>query len=174
MRECLKLLFTRHSTRTYTNEPIVDEDLKLILKAAISAPSGGNLQPWRIYYTKKQKIKDQLSKAAYNQNCIKSAPLVIIVCGIPEQSAAVYGERGRTLYYIQDTAAMSQNILLAAHALGYGAVWVGAFDEKKVSQILKLRDNIRPLVIIPIGKPKNQKSIGKTTRKPLENVAFEL
>lgn len=163
---------TRQSCRSFSNESVDEQDLEIIFKAAIRAPSGGNLQPWSIYFTKNSIIKKQLSAAAYNQKYVKDAPIVIVVCGIPEKSAIKYGERGRTLYYIQDTAAMTQNILLAAHALGYGAVWVGAFDENKVRQILSLPEGTRPMAIIPIGKAREFSS--KTPREPLSSIIHEL
>lgn len=172
MRECLKLLMTRKSVRKFKPDKIEDSDLQLILEAAIRAPSGGNLQPWSIYFTKNNKIKNELAKAAYNQSYVAEAPVVIIVCGIPDKSAAVYGERGRTLYYIQDTAAMTQNILLAAHALGYGSVWVGAFDESKVARILNLDKGQRPMAIIPIGLPDEQRPL--TEREQLSKIIHEL
>ncbi len=172
MRECIDIIMTRQSCRSFLSEPIDEKDLEIIFKAAIRAPSGGNLQPWSIYFTKNPNIKKQLSEAAYGQEYVRNAPIVIIVCGIPEKSAIKYGERGRTLYYIQDTAAMTQNILLAAHALGYGAVWVGAFDEKQVSHILNLPDGTRPMAIIPIGKAREFSS--KTPREPLSSIIHEL
>jgi nitroreductase len=64
-----------------------------------------------------------------------------------------YGERGRSLYCIQDTAAVTQNILLASHSLGLGTCWIGAFDEEAVKSIVKTPDDMRPVVMIPIGYP---------------------
>jgi nitroreductase len=73
------------------------------------------------------------------------------VCGVPEESAERYKERGRTLYVLQDTAALTLNILHAAHMLGYGACWIGAFNEDEVSKILQIPSNIRPVSMIPVG-----------------------
>jgi nitroreductase len=83
---------------------------------------------------------------------IAEAPVVVVVCANYPRSMRVYGERGR-LYAEQDATAAVQNMLLAAHALGLGSVWVGAFVEPEVSKILSLPDHVRPLAILPIGYP---------------------
>ncbi|MEM4201893.1 MAG: nitroreductase family protein, partial [Candidatus Hadarchaeum sp.] len=82
------------------------------------------------------------------------------------RTASRYGDRGRNLYCIQDTAAVAQNIHLAAYALGYGTCWVGAFDEKAVAEAIKAPEGIRPLIMIPIGKPREKPK--PTSRAPLK------
>ena len=89
--------------------------------------------------------------AALEQEPIEEAPLSLVVCADQDRSAQRYGERGRELYCILDAAASVENILLAAHALGLGACWVGAFNDQLVSRILKLPEHLRPVAIIPIG-----------------------
>jgi nitroreductase len=81
------------------------------------------------------------------------APINLVVCANQERSARRYGDRGRTLYSVLDAAAAVENILLAAHSLGLGACWVGAFDAEKVSLALKLPKALRPVAIIPVGYP---------------------
>ena len=150
--EPLRILFERYSCRSFYPDPIPEEDLRWILEAARWAPSAGNLQPWHFYVVRQKALKKLLAQAAWNQNFIVQAAVVIVVCAIPEQSGWHYGERGRNLYVYQDTAAAVQNILLAATGLGYGSCWVGAFDEEAVRQILQLPAQQRPVAIIPIGK----------------------
>ena len=78
------------------------------------------------------------------------------MCANTERSARRYGERGRTLYAIQDATIAAQNMMLAATALGYGTCWVGAFNEAQVKKILKIPDGIRPIAIIPVGVPNEE------------------
>ena len=150
-----KVLPSRHCVRSFDpGKEIPDDKVEKILSAAKMAPSAGNAQDWEFIVIRAGKIKQQLVEAAGNQDFIAPAPVVIIVCLNFKKINPEYGQRGRELYAIQDTAAAAQNILLAATALGLGACWVGAFDEAKVKGVLGLGQNLRPVVIIPIGYPK--------------------
>ena len=151
-KECLNQIRGRRSIRRFSSEPIDEGDIKDILKVGFSAPSAGNRQPWRVVIVKDQELKNQLSDAAFGQTFLARAPVVYVVCGVPEESAERYKERGSTLYYIQDTAALTLNLLHAAHMLGYGACWIGAFNESEVSTVLKIPSNMRPVSIIPVGR----------------------
>ena len=94
----------------------------------------------------------ELARAAFNQHFIAVAPLVAVAC-LDRRIAARYGDRGVNLYSIRDVAASVENMLLTAHELGLGSVWVGAFNEYDVAEILELPDNLRPVAIVPIGYP---------------------
>ena len=144
---------TRRSIRTFTEEEVSEEEIEKILDAARWAPSAGNIQPWIFIVVRDPKRKRRLSEAALNQLFIEEAPVVIVVCADQERSGRVYGRRGIDLYCIQDTAAAIQNLLLAAHALGLGACWVGAFNEDAVGHALNIPAGVRPVAIIPIGRP---------------------
>ena len=144
---------TRRSIRAFTEEEVSDEEIEKILDAARWAPSAGNIQPWIFVIVRDPKRKRRLSEAALNQLFIEEAPVVIVVCADQERSGRVYGRRGSDLYCIQDTAAAIQNLLLAAHALGLGACWVGAFNEDAVRHVLNIPDGVRPVAIIPMGRP---------------------
>ena len=150
-KECLSQIRGRRSIRKFLSEQIDEEDIKDIVKVGFSAPSGGNRQPWRVVIVKDQNIKDQLSDAA-GQSFMAKAPVIFVVCAVPEESAERYQERGRTLYVLQDTAALTLNILHAAHMLGYGSCWIGAFNEEEVSRILIVPPDMRPVAMIPVGK----------------------
>jgi len=144
---------TRRSIRAFTREEVSDREIKEILDAARWAPSAGNIQPWIFVIIRKPEMKRRLAEAALNQHFIYEAPVVIVVCADRERSGMYYGSRGANLYCIQDTAAAIQNILLAAHALGLGACWVGAFNEEEVKLILRAPRGVRPVAIVPIGHP---------------------
>ncbi len=151
-KECLNQISSRRSIRRFSSEPIDERHINDIVKAGFSAPSAGNRQPWRVIIVTDQDVKDQLSNAAGGQTFIAKAPVIFVVCGVPEESAQRYKERGKTLYVLQDTAALTLNILHAAHMLGFGACWIGAFNEEEVSKILRIPSNMRPISMIPVGK----------------------
>ncbi|MEM3526247.1 MAG: nitroreductase family protein [Candidatus Jordarchaeaceae archaeon] len=143
----------RRSTRRYKSENVSDEQVKKLLEAAIMAPSGGNMQPWDFIVVRDEQQKKALARAALGQMFIATAPVVIVVCANKPRTARRYGDRGVTLYSIQDTAAATENILLAATAMGLAGCWVGAFDDDAVSKVLGLPNYVRPVVILPIGVP---------------------
>ncbi len=151
-KECLNQISSRRSIRRFSSEPIDERHINDIVKAGFSAPSAGNRQPWRVIIVTDQDVKNQLSNAAGGQTFIAKAPVIFVVCGVPEESAQRYKERGKTLYVLQDTAALTLNILHAAHMLGFGACWIGAFNEEEVSKILRIPSNMRPVSMIPVGK----------------------
>ncbi len=171
--DCLELIKTRVSIRKFEQGPIPDADLQTILAVGVSAPSAGNRQPWRLVVVKDQSIKDRLAEGAFGQSFVATAPVVIVVCGVPAESAERYGERGAELYVFQDTAALTENILLAAHVLGYGACWVGAFDDETIASVLKTPPGVRPLAIIPIGIPAKPVSAKRQRRSLSEIVVRE-
>ncbi len=166
--DALEAIITRTSIRNFTSDPVSDEQIETLLKAMIAAPSGGNKQPWRIFVIRNTTIKHQLAKGAGNQDFVAKAPVVFVVCRVPDESGERYGNRGRNLYSIQDTAAMTQNLLLAAHAIGLGGCWVGAFKEAAIAMAINTPISVIPVAIIPIGKP----AIPRTPRgrRPLDQI----
>jgi len=156
--DILEAILERRSIRTFRPEPIPEKLLTQILEAARWSPSAGNCQARDIIVVKDLGIRRQLSEAALGQDFIEKAPINLVVCASPERSAWRYGDRGRNLHCILDAAASIENILLATHALGLGACWVGAFHDSLVSQILKLPRSMRPLAIIPVGYPDEKPS----------------
>ncbi len=163
----LDLIFRRVSIRKFLSKEIDEKTIRLILEAGNAAPSAGNLQARDFIVVRDQKIKNELAKASLKQMFIAQAPVVIVVCANYPRSMRVYGERGK-LYAEQDATAAVQNILLAVTALNLGAVWVGAFDEQRVSEILALPPNVRPMAIVPVGYPAEQPS--RRSRYPIEEL----
>jgi len=143
----------RRSIREFKSDPVPETLLKEILEAAQWAPSAGNCHARDFIVVKNPEVKRRLCEAALKQSFIEEAPVDIVVCANEERSAAVYGGRGRNLYCILDAAAAVQNMLLAAHALGLGACWVGAYSDEEVARTLHLPEWVRPIAIIPIGYP---------------------
>lgn len=158
----------RRSIRAFLETDVPYEMVEKLIEAARWAPSAGNIQPWEFIIVRNPETKRRLVEAALGQSFIEEAPVVIVVCADEERSARGYGIRGRTLYCIQDTAAAIQNIHLAAHALGLGTCWVGAFREEEARKILEIPDGVRPVAIIPVGYPAESPS--PRSRRPLKQI----
>jgi len=166
--EVFEAIKGRRSVRAYTDEGVPDEAIEKILDAARWAPSAGNLQSWEFVVVRDPEAKRRLAEAAWGQRFVARAPVVIVVCANQKRSARGYGERGASLYCIQDSAAATQNMLLAAYALGLGACWVGAFDERRVAEVINAPSGVRPVAIIPVGRPAERPR--PPPRMPLEKV----
>jgi nitroreductase len=158
----------RRSVRAFTKKPVSDEEITKLIDAARWAPSAGNIQPWEFVIVRDAKVKHGLSAAALDQTFIEEAPVVIVVCADQLQSGSGYGSRGANLYCLQDTAAATQNILLAAHAMGLAACWVGAFQEEEARKVLNVPSGIRPVAIVPVGHPA-EKPMARS-RKPVKEI----
>ncbi len=150
--EFMEVIYSRRSVRKYLQERIPREKIEEILSLALdNTPSAGNRQPWMVYATDDTEIKRALVRCAYGQKFIEEAAWVAVVCALPAESAGRYGERGATLYAIQDTASLITHIMLIARNFGYDTCWVGAFNEDEAKKVLKLPPDQRPVAIIPIG-----------------------
>lgn len=147
-------ILTRRSIRKFENKPISQEIITSIFQAAMSAPSAGNRQPWEFILIQDRKILDKIPDFHPYSKMVLEAPLAIVVCAVMERT----DERN---FWPQDCAAASQNILLAAHALGLGSVWCGIYpvDDlvKKFRKLLKLPKDVVPVSLIPIGYPAETK-----------------
>lgn len=152
MMGILDIIKGRRSVRDFKDKDIPEEAIDALIDAIRWAPSAGNLQSRKFYFIFNKDIKKGLAEAALNQSFIAKAPLTVVACA---DSSIVfrYGERGINLYSIQDVSASIENMLLTAYELGLGSVWVGAFMEDEVKEVLKLPGNLRPVAIIPIGYP---------------------
>jgi nitroreductase len=162
------VLARRRSVRHFNAKLAVsDEDVRALLLAAVSAPSAGNIQPWRFVVVRTAQARERLASALH-QRWATSASVVIVVCVDPRPCSARYGARGEMLYGIQDTAAAASNILLTAVDRGLSSCWIGAFDEHAVREAIGVSDPITPVAILPIGH--SAESAGKPARRPIEEV----
>ena len=166
--DVLEAIKGRRSIRAFKSEDAPPEIVEKLIDAARWAPSAGNIQPWEFIIVRNPEIKRNLAKAALNQSFIEEAPVVIVVCADEIRSSQGYGVRGKTLYCIQDTAAATQNIHLAAYSLGLGTCWVGAFNEEEARKILEIPEGVRPVAIIPVGYPAEKPSA--RNRRPLNQI----
>jgi len=120
--DALEALMTRRSVRAYTDEPVADDQVLKILAAGMQAPSAGNQQPWHFVVLRQREHLDGLAAGVLKfGKMLGQAPLAsLFVC-------ADVGREQHAGYWVQDCAAATQNILLACHALGLGAVWIGVY-----------------------------------------------
>ncbi|MCW4030212.1 MAG: nitroreductase family protein [Candidatus Bathyarchaeota archaeon] len=162
----------RRSIRRFTKETVPQEVLNRLLDAGRRAPSAGNAQPWAFIVVTLQAIKELIMKAAYGQRAIGQSSVLIVVCADEKRAEEAYGDRGKSLYCLQDTAAAVENILLAATASGLGACWMGAFNEAELRTIIKAPPHMRPVAVIPVGIP-NESPPQRSRRELIEIVYKE-
>lgn len=163
----------RQSVRSFDTRYDVPPDVvERILRAAIQAPSAGNCQPWHFVVVRREQVRRRLARAAFDQDFIAQAPVVIVVCTEVDRSAATYGSRGVELYSRQDTAAATEHILLAATSLRLASCWVGAFDDSAVAGVLQLSATLDPVAIVPIGVPAHPTQRVRSRRALSEVVTY--
>ncbi len=149
--DTLQAIATRRSVRTFTGEDISDEVLEQLLRAGMQAPSAGNAQPWEFVVLRDRALLEEVSRINEYAAFAPKAALGILVCG----NMTLEKFPG---YWIEDTSAAVQNILLAAHSLSLGAVWTGVYPtENRVTamrDLIKAPDYIIPMGLIIVGHPK--------------------
>lgn len=141
----------RHSTRSFSEKEIEPEKLKEILEAAHSSPSAGNLKAREIIVIKDKAIKEKLAEAAFGQDFIAEAPVVLVFFSVPSRSAQKYGERGKNLYALQDATISASFAWLQAVMLDLSGCWVGAFDEQKVKKVLAIKEDWLAIALLALG-----------------------
>ncbi len=152
--EVLNAIFTRRSIRKYTGDVISEDDLKLVLRAGFSAPSAHNYQPWHFVVVKDNATLEQIAAVHTYAKMLPQAGCGIIVCGDKEKQSI-------TGFLVEDCSAAIQNMLLAAHGLGLGAVWCGLYPvtklTKSISKLLDLPANITPIGMVVVGYSAEEK-----------------
>ncbi|MFC1750152.1 nitroreductase family protein [Pseudomonadota bacterium] len=144
----------RHSVRNYQKDiPVEKEKLHAILETACSAPSAGDLQSYKIVVVTNTEKRKALSAAADGQDFIADAPVCLVFCADPKRSADKFGERGRTLYALQDTTIAAAYAQLAVVAAGMASTWVGYFDETKVKEVIECKEKLTPVAMLSLGYP---------------------
>lgn len=145
-------IMTRTSVRSFTGQPVGSDTLDVLVKAGMAAPTAQNSQPWAFVVVTEQEVLDSLM-SGHPYSHLQTAAAAIVVCGDMERAIEGVGRD----YWIQDCSAATENILLAAHAYGLGAVWCGVYPNPdripEVKRVLALPDAIMPLNIITLGHP---------------------
>ena len=163
-------IMTRTSIRQYTDEPVSKGDIETMLRAGMAAPTAVNKQPWHFVVINSKEKLAELAGDGPRGGMLKQAALAIVVCGNMDKALPGQGQG----FWVQDCSAAAENILLAANALGLGAVWTGLYpDENRaasVAKVLKLPQSFIPLCTIVIGHPAEHPQ-PKDKWKP-ENVSY--
>lgn len=168
--DVFEAMVVRRSIRKYLDAPVPLDLVYKVVTAGKNAPSCGNLQNWKFVVVTQEEKRKALAEASLQQYWMSSAPIHIVVCVVPQKAIRLYGIRGDRLYSIQNGAAASQNMLLAATSLGLGSCWVSAFDENMVKRAIGMGDQARPQAIITLGYP--AESPPEPMHYTIENVTF--
>lgn len=147
----LEVVERRQSVRAFASRELEPEKLSALLEAVRLAPSAGDCQAYEIVVVQEPSGKAALAEAAYGQEFVARAPVVLAFVADPRRNVAKYGDRGASLYCVQDATIAAAYAQLAATALGLASCWVGAFDEQRVAAALKASGSLRPVALMPIG-----------------------
>ena len=149
----LDAISARTSIRAYQDRPVGADTVELLLRAAMSAPSARNRPPWAFIVVDDKDLLRQLADSLPYAQSAAAAPMAVVVCGVLTESQGATNAG----WWVQDAAAASENLLLAAHAVGLGAVWTGVYSYedrvRAVRNVLGLPRHVVPLNVIPIGYP---------------------
>jgi nitroreductase len=139
-------LYARRSVRRYTQEPVTEAQVTTLLQAAMAAPSANNRQPWAFVVVTDQAKREALAQNHPYAKMMPTVPVCIVPCGVPT---------GPDTFWVQDLAAATENILLAATALGLGSVWCGVYPNMarvaEARQVLGIPEEAVPFCYIAIG-----------------------
>jgi len=170
VNDAIETIMTRTSVRSFTDRAVSTDTIEMLLRAGMAAPTAVNLQPWHFVAITDRAKLDELAGTTRQSKMLQEATLAIVVCGDMNKAMEGPGQA----YWVQDCSAATENILLAAHALGLGAVWTGVYPIEErvasISQVVHLPENLIPLCTIVMGYPAEQPQ-PKDKWKP-ENVTY--
>lgn len=176
----LEAIRTRRSIRLFTDKPVEEDKLRLVLEAARLAPSAGNRQPWRFIVVLDPIVREEIkrvkekyrprpkpeAKLPSRRSPLDTAPVIIVGCAVPNESFP------GTEFWKIDVAIALQNLVLAAHSLGLGTCWIGVHhEEEELKKILGAPEEIRIVAMVALGYPAEEKE-PVTDRKPLEDIVY--
>ena len=151
----LNCIMTRASVRSYADRPVDDSTVTKILRAGMAAPTAANQQPWQFVVVTAQNLKDSITAAFEYTKMVEGCSFAVVVCG--DMHNIFKGDRADGGFWVQDCSAASENMLLAAHALGLGGVWCGIYPlkdrEERLRGILDLPSHLIPLNVMAFGYP---------------------
>ena len=174
--EVMEAIKTRRSVRKYKPTPVKKEDLDLVLEAARWAPSWANTQCWRFIIVRDPDMKAKLSATLTTWNpaatAVREAPVLIVLCAEVGKSGMYKGEAttAKGDWHMFDAALAMQNLVLAAHSLGLGTVYVGALDDTKAAEILGVPEGFVLVAMTPLGYPEGEPKT--PPRKELSDLVF--
>ncbi len=151
----VECIMTRASVRSYTDRQVDDSTINKILRAGMAAPTAANQQPWQFVVVTDQNLKDSITSAFEYTKMVEHCSFAVVVCG--DMDNLFQGDIPDGGFWVEDCSAASENMLLAAHALGVGGVWCGIYPlkdrESRLRQILNLPATLTPLNVMAFGYP---------------------
>lgn len=148
-------IMTRASVRNFSDQQVSDSIVNKILRAGMAAPTAANQQPWHFVVVNEQKLKDSITAAFEYTKMVEHCSFAVVVCG--DMDNLFKGDITDGGFWVEDCSAASENMLLAAHALGVGGVWCGIYPlkdrEQRLREILNLPSNLTPLNVMAFGYP---------------------
>jgi nitroreductase len=164
--DLMEAIKTRRSIRNFRETPVPENLLKEVLNAARLAPSAENAQPWKIIVVRDLQTRQRMAQACNGQKFLIQAPIVLVVCGIPEEAFQTVG--GYMSSHVIDASIALDHATLAAHSLGLGTCWVAWFKEEKVKDLLGIPEDVRVVALTPLGYP--DESPERPSRRNLEEL----
>lgn len=159
--------------RAFRPEQVAEETLQRIFDSLAWAPSAGNLQAYEILVVRDPALKGSVGEATTAcYSPISQAPLALVFVANAFRSGVKYEQRGINLFCIQDATIAATYFMLAAVEHGLATLWVGGFDTPKVSNLLKLKQGLWPVVIMPVGYPAETPE--RRARRAIQEVVHEL
>ena len=177
--DIIEAIITRRSIRRFSDRPVADSILQSLFEAVRMSPSWANMQCWRFITVKDPAIKEKISELTYVESFfapkgykanpakkgLAEAPVVIVACADPAHSGDLWGQH----YYMTDIGIAAQSLMLTAHSLGLGTVFVGVFQEEQLRLLLNVPSHIRIVGLFPLGYPRDEKKEGPP-RKALNEI----
>ncbi len=159
---------SRRSVRRFTEQKVTSAQIMRMLDAAVSAPNACNMQSWHFYVVTDTAVKQRLADEGVMAAWAATAPVIFVVCTDAAEITQRFGERGKKLFSLQDTAAAIENLLLTATDMGLGGCFMGAFDHDKCASLLSIKEGHEPIAMITVGVPAAAPS--ERSRYPIEKV----
>ena len=160
--EFFDVIHKRQSIRKWQDKPIEQTALNCIFEAIRLAPSAGNFQAYEVYVAKSEDWRKAIAAATWDQGFIAGAPVILVFCSHAERCEYP----GAQTYAMEDTTIACTFAMLATTDLGLGAVWIGAFDPKKMAEVLSLPEGQVPIALLPLGYPAEKAE--RTSRRKIE------
>jgi nitroreductase len=179
--DIFEAIITRRSIRRFSDKPVSDAVLQSLFEAVRMSPSWANMQCWRFIIVKSAEMRRKVSELSFVESFfapkgykanpakkgIAEAPVVIVACADPAQSGMLWEQH----FYMTDIGIAAQSLMLAAHGMGLGTVFVGVYDEGKIKSLLGIPENVRVVGLFPLGYPRDEKKEAPP-RKSLGEIVF--
>lgn len=164
-KNIMEVIKKRRSIRDFTDQDIPKQDIKKLIEAARWAPSGSNIQAWRIYVVRGEKVE---SIKKFSPGILSNPPIIFVMCADIEEAEDKGGKLSKELLTKLDIAIAAQNICLQATSMDIGTCYIASFNKEATKEILGMPDNHQPELVLTVGKP--EKTPNPPKRKNLDEL----